>query len=423
MDRQCGLKLMALKQAGVADDTIIIYYGDNGGITPRSKRFLHASGTHVPLILYVPPKWRHLAPAAPGARVGSPVHFVDFAATVLALAGVARPPTCQGVPFAGKAAAEAPRRMAFCSRTAWMSVRHGASATVSWRWLYIRNFRPEHPYVEPLSYMFRVRGYQSVARPGRRGAVSQRRPRRSSGAASRRRAVRSGERSPNNVVNLAGCAEQPAVMDRDAGARCGTTCSQTFDNGLLPEGARSMALRVAPRQARGRWRRPDTALLASAQTRITAGARAAARDLPAMPVRWWAALGLGLSSAARRSPPRPSLTALCADASGYVRVAAADALARQGRCDLALPVLQRAMDELSAPWCSLQACNALDRLGEAARPLLPAIRAFSGRVAEDEAFSSPQAYPRRILGHLLTCWRAVQNVGGTGRGWESGMRR
>ena len=62
MDRQCGEKLEALAQAGVDGNTIVFYYGDNGGITPRSKRFLQDSGTHVPLIVYFPPKWRHLAP-------------------------------------------------------------------------------------------------------------------------------------------------------------------------------------------------------------------------------------------------------------------------------------------------------------------------------------------------------------------------
>jgi len=66
-----------------------------------------------------------------------------------------------------------------------------------------------------------------------------------------------------------------------------------------------------------------------------------------------------------------------------------------------LPVLEKAMLDLDAPWCSLQACNALDRLGEAAKPLLPAVRELVRRNAQDESFSKPQAYPRRILGHLL----------------------
>jgi hypothetical protein len=95
------------------------------------------------------------------------------------------------------------------------------------------------------------------------------------------------------------------------------------------------------------------------------------------------------------------LETLSADPSGYVRVAAADALARQGRLDLALPVLEKAMMSLDSPWCSLQACNTLDRLGEAAKPLLPSVRLLVKRNALDESFSKPQAYPRRIVGHML----------------------
>ena len=397
MDRQCGLKLKALEQAGVADDTIVIYYGDNGGITPRSKRFLHASGTHVPLILYVPPKWRHLAPAAPGARVGSPVHFVDIAATVLALAGVARPAYLQGVPFAG-GKGDAPRRMAFCSRDRMDERYDMVRSATDGRWLYIRNFRPEIPYVEPLSYMFRARGYQSWARLAEAGRLTP--------ATAMFWGRKPSEElydltdDPDNVVNLAGRAEHAGRRDEMRRALRDHMLA-TVDNGLLPEGCEEQGFDASRRA--GAWpvaQTLDTALLASAQEADNLPALVRAARDPAMPVRWWAVIGLGILGRKAVSAA-PALTALCADASGYVRVAAADALARQGRCDLALPVLQRAMEDLSAPWCSLQACNALDRLGEAARPLLPAIRAFSARVAEDEAFSSPQAYPRRILGHLL----------------------
>lgn len=38
-------------------------------------------------------------------------------------------------------------------------------SVVDSRWLYIRNFRPDIAYVQPLEYMFKARGYQSW-RPG-----------------------------------------------------------------------------------------------------------------------------------------------------------------------------------------------------------------------------------------------------------------
>lgn len=397
MDRQCGEKLKALEEAGLADDTIVLYYGDNGGVSPRSKRFLHESGTHVPLIVYVPTKWRHLAPASPGARIASPVHFVDFAATLLAMAGVRRPAHLQGTPFAGDPEAK-PRTYAFCSRDR-MDERYDMVRSVTdGQWLYIRNFRPEIPYVEPLSYMFRARGYQSWAKLAAQGKLTPatamfwgRKP------ADELYDIKA---DPDNVVNL---ADRPEQAGRLAAMRQALAAQmiENRDNGLLPEGCELEGYEASRRP--GSWpveRVLATALLASDQRAENLGALCRAAGDESMPVRWWAATGLAILGK-RAADAAPVLEKLLGDPSGFVRVAAADALARQGRLERALPALEQAMQDLGSPWCSLQACNALDRLGEAARPLLPSIQAFAKRVAQDESFSSPQAYPRRILGHLL----------------------
>jgi len=397
MDRQIGEKLKALAAAGLSEDTVVFYYGDNGGVTPRSKRFLHESGTHVPLIAYFPPKWRHLAPAAPGSRVAAPVHFVDFAATLLAVAGVKRPEYMQGIPFAGAAAAK-PRAYAFCSRDR-MDERYDMVRSVAdGQWLYIRNFRPEIPYVEPLSYMFRARGYQSWARLAEEGKLTPatamfwgRKP---------SEELYDVKADPDNVVNLAGKAEH---VGRLASMRQALAAQmiENRDNGLLPEGCDEEGYEASRRP--GAWpveRVLAAALLASSNDASQLPALLAAAEDGAMPVRWWAAIGLAILGK-KALAAEPSLKKLLADPSGFVRVAAADALARQGRLDLALPALEKAMLDLDSPWCSLQACNALDRLGEAARPVLPAVQALVKRTAQDESFSKPQAYPRRILGHLL----------------------
>jgi arylsulfatase A-like enzyme len=397
MDRQCGVKLQALEAAGLSENTIVFYYGDNGGITARSKRFLQDSGTHVPLIAYFPPKWRHLAPAAPGSRIAAPVHFVDFAATMLALAGVERPATMQGVPFAGVEKVK-PRKYAFCTRDR-MDERYDMVRSVTdGAWLYIRNFRPEIPYVEPLSYMFRARGYQSWARLAEEGKLTPatamfwgRKP---------SEELYDLKADPDNVVNLAGKAE---YAERLAAMRQALSAQmiENRDNGLLPEGYEEEGYEASRRA--GAWpveRVLAAALLASEQSpaNLPALRKAAVDDI--LPVRWWAALGFGMLGK-KAEAALPALEKLLADASGFVRVAAADALARQGRLDLALPVLEKAMLDLDAPWCSLQACNALDRLGMAAKPVLPAVQELVKRQAQDESFSKPQAYPRRILGHLL----------------------
>lgn len=163
MDRAIGKALKTLRESPDAENTIVFYYGDNGGHTFRTKRFLTTSGIRVPMIAWFPPKWRHLAPPgiAPGGVCNELVHFVDIPATLLSLAGIPLPPWMQGRPFAG-AWRSKPRRFAFSSRDR-MDERYDMSRCVhDGRHLYIRHFRPEIPSVEPIRYAYAAPAYQAV---------------------------------------------------------------------------------------------------------------------------------------------------------------------------------------------------------------------------------------------------------------------
>ena len=173
LDRQVAARLAELEADALAGDTIVFFYADNGGVTPRSKRFLQASGTRVPLFVHVPEKWRPLAPAPAGTRLDDPVGFADFAATVLALAGVERPAAMQGRPFAGPG--RRARDHVYCTRDRMDERYDTIRSLMDRRWLYIRNFRPDLPAVQPLAYMFRGRGYQSWAALAARGGSTRRR--------------------------------------------------------------------------------------------------------------------------------------------------------------------------------------------------------------------------------------------------------
>ena len=58
MDKEMQGLLDQLEADGLADDTIVWFWGDNGRGLPRAKRWLYDSGTRVPLIVRVPEKWR-----------------------------------------------------------------------------------------------------------------------------------------------------------------------------------------------------------------------------------------------------------------------------------------------------------------------------------------------------------------------------
>lgn len=102
VDAQMGDFIEELKKDGLMDDTIIFYYGDHGGALPRSKGYVYESGLNVPMVVYIPEKWRHLFPMKGGSRTTAFVQFIDLAPTILHLAGLPVPQQMDGKPFLGK---------------------------------------------------------------------------------------------------------------------------------------------------------------------------------------------------------------------------------------------------------------------------------------------------------------------------------
>ena len=102
VDEQMGRFLRQLEEDGLMDDTFVFYYGDHGGALPRGKGYAYNNGLHVPMVVYVPKKWRHLAPVTAGRRIDGFVQFIDLSATVLNLAGVEVPKGIDGRPFLGE---------------------------------------------------------------------------------------------------------------------------------------------------------------------------------------------------------------------------------------------------------------------------------------------------------------------------------
>jgi arylsulfatase A-like enzyme len=103
MDTEVGMLLQELEDFGLAENTIVFYYSDHGGVLPRSKRFCDETGTHVPLIIRIPEKYKHLYPAKrPGEKVDRLVNFVDLAPTLYSMLELSIPDYIQGSAFLGK---------------------------------------------------------------------------------------------------------------------------------------------------------------------------------------------------------------------------------------------------------------------------------------------------------------------------------
>jgi arylsulfatase A-like enzyme len=102
VDTQIGEFIKHLEEEGLMENTIVFYYGDHGGVLPRSKGYIYESGLSVPMVVYVPEKWKHLATTKMGSRTDTFVQFIDLAPTVLNLAGVEIPEQIDGKAFLGK---------------------------------------------------------------------------------------------------------------------------------------------------------------------------------------------------------------------------------------------------------------------------------------------------------------------------------
>ena len=101
VDRQIGNVVDQLTDDGLLEDTFIFYFGDHGGVLPRGKGYAYESGLHVPLVVRIPEKWKHLVDFRRGDDVNGFVSFIDFGPTLLQLAGIGLPAGIDGKPFLG----------------------------------------------------------------------------------------------------------------------------------------------------------------------------------------------------------------------------------------------------------------------------------------------------------------------------------
>ena len=163
VDEQIGEFIRQLEADGLMDDTFIFYYGDHGGVLPRSKGYIYESGVHVPLVVYVPEKWKHLVPADIGSRVDGFVQFMDFGPTVLNLAGIDVPQKMDGKPFLG--ADIDPQELGARDETYSYADRFDEKydlvrAVRKGKYKYIRHYQPFNIDGLYNFYRFRMLGYQ-----------------------------------------------------------------------------------------------------------------------------------------------------------------------------------------------------------------------------------------------------------------------
>jgi len=390
--------LQELHADGLDDDTIVFLFSDHGAGMPRSKRTIHRSGTHVPLLIRFGKNFRHLAPTRAGQATDRIVNFVDFGPTVLSLAGIAPPSALQGQAFLGSFET-VPRAQTFSFRQRMDERYDMQRAVTGHRFHYIRNYMPHRIGAQYIDYLFEMptmRVWQELFDAGKlRG------PQRAFFLRKPTEELYDTWADPHEIHNL---AKDPAYKPELHRMRTAmdSWMVRTRDLGLIPE---------AEMHTRAQGRTPYDLALENSRYDVEAALAAAnlasqgnPRNVnrlqrllrsPDSVVRYWGATGLAILGRSAR-PARAALMRASRDTSANTRIAAAEALLAIGGTRRALAVLRASAQSVDV-WERLAAANVLDLAGDKARPLLKILR---GVVSKESEYSYAKPIWTRVIAQL-----------------------
>jgi len=378
-DADAGRRLQEIEEAGLAADTIVFYYGDHGSGMPRGKRWPSDSGLSVPLVVYFPEKWKHLAPKEyqSGGKSDRLVSFVDLAPTLLSLVGLKPPDWMQGHAFAGPHQAELPAFL-FGERGRMDERMDLVRSVTDGRYVYLRNYFPHVSQGQRVSYQFETpttRIWRDLFEQGKTTeaqSIFWRVPKAPE-------ELYDLQTDPDEVRNLAQSPAHRAILEKLRAAQR-EHLFKIRDVCFLPEGElHSRSQGSTPYElARDEARFPLKRIVAAAElaSNLEPSALPELKKLLADPdsaVRYWAALGFLMRGQKAVAENEGSLQAALKDASPYVRIVTAEALGLHGKESArasALAVLRElAPPEENGVFVSMSALAAIEALGEKAASL------------------------------------------------------
>lgn len=365
MDTWFGKQLEELDAAGLTENTIIFFYADHGSGMPRSKRHVGWSGLHVPLLVYIPEKFKHLRPDdyESGGFTNRLVGFVDMAPTLLSLIGQKPASYHQGHAFLGAHTETGPEfSFGFVGRA---DERPDESRSVTdGRYLYVRNFMPHVPNLKGLSYQMETattRVWKELYEAGKLNPIQ-------SFAWSSPRPYEELydlKYDPHETQNLALTHPERVVKYRKA---LDAYFTKTKDLGLLPEStfhALSRQHKLTPGDlAKSKHYDPATLFPLTKPRTDSKGLSLESKDEATLAVNLRALLP-NCAKILKGSPELPkTLSPFLTHGSHEVRTAAAELLTyHPASRDKAIEVLLAIADPAATdPFASLHALDALSRL-------------------------------------------------------------
>ncbi len=237
LDRTVGKVLTRLDNEGLADNTIVIFFADQGRPQLRAKQWLYDSGIKVPLIVRWPDRLK------PGSINNDLVSLIDVSATSLHLAGLKVPENMQGRAFLGKAKTKRDHIFAARDRCDLISDRIRCVRTK--RFKYIRNFHPDRDYTNfgyykefyyPTLALMKVLDKKGRLTPAQKAVIAPKRP---------PEELYDLRNDPFEINNLAADANFAGPLN-NLRTKLDQWLKQTNDQGNFPE----------PQQEIDSWRKP-----------------------------------------------------------------------------------------------------------------------------------------------------------------------
>ena len=360
--------IQGLKEDGLYDNTIIFIFSDHGLGLPRYKRWLYQTGLQVPLIIRIPPQYQHLATRPVGSTTSELVSFVDFAPTVLNLAGVPVPAYMEGQPFLGAPGAT-PGNYVYGARSRADNMYEVSRAVLDSQYIYIRHYFPHYPYIQP-GYIFsdRKRSFRELRTLKEQNLLE--------GEALDMWLPKGVEelydlqQDPHELHNLSDDPDHRQVKERMQQA-LHTWMKKHHDTGLLLEPEMMIRAEGSTPYQMARATYDVAKVLEAAEMVGRAEVPMIVNKLKDSDsgVRYWAVVALQAHEARSAAI---HLRPLLDDPSPTVQIAAAETLCHWEQCEAALPVLGQWVQD-KRPWLALQAARSIELIGAKAKPLVPVL--------------------------------------------------
>ncbi|MCC5932363.1 MAG: sulfatase-like hydrolase/transferase [Cyclobacteriaceae bacterium] len=375
MDMIVGEIMDNLEEDGLKDETIVFFFSDHGFGMPRFKRYLFHSGVHVPLLVYIPEKYKHLSNnRTAGSATDQLVSLVDLAPSVLNMLGIEKPEYIQGQAFLGTDP-EPVREFIYTERSRADDLFDMSRAIFDGQYMYIRHYMPYLPWIREGTIQGEESGKESYEQLHRLYAI---------GGLSAAMEKLFHPKPYEELYDLkADPWEMDNIIDRNEHKTRVTKLKKelarwslfTRDIGFMPEAEYMIQSEgSSPYEiAQNDEIFPIDQIMQAANlagSQDVQGISQALNSQNPVIVYW------GIIASRSLETPNPRITEAIRQAlnspSPSTCIAAAEALCAQDECNEALSVLEKwILDE--RPWVSLQAARSLVEIGPKAKPVLPAM--------------------------------------------------